>query len=982
MKVLANKKALCTTDPNSFTDIQAVGSDDIYNRFESVFSVIQRNIDKKYWSFLSQPIYSDTNECITWYTEEWHETPQNFCELDNDARAKYEFIKNETITQYKTAIERAEINEKKILNDALVYIFDEFLFCFDNKVVVVAWGMRPRQDTFTPSGLLTYIGAKRKCNITFESGELGSFANKYQAKTLREEGHHLTDSDCPKVIAHDGYKFKRWTPNPIGCIVNQELYFVAEYEEIPQVCHVQFRCDEHCQLSGCCEFDVPANSRLNTGQIPIVTPADGYEFIRWDFDTDSIINANVVFTAVTKPRDRDCNILFDAGENGTISGKNSIIVSEGQRLNSTDIPKVKAKRGYKFTGWDKDPINCLVNKDTVFTAQYKEKWWKRIWNKKWLRWLLLALLILLLILLISTLFRKCKGSGTIVPRPIDIVNPETGKLPEYTVTPPLIGDDGKTPLPIIENDNAPDVIANRLNLYFEDDQADLNKFAKEFKEAYPSDEYKIIGCDDNVKWIQIQIPENDRNKVRNEINSKIPNQPFFIVDESLFEIKGTHIPSSSNPGWHLDAINADAGWEITKGSSSVVVAIIDDGCDVSHPMLKGKITKAYNVFTRNDKLNQGSGHGTATASVAAGNGSQRNKGLAGIATNCKIMPIQVFDHNMCSFSSLVNGIMYAIHQGANVVNISITSSFPGLEVLPPGAQSAIAQDRFKAEERVWQRVFNVANKKNTILVFAAGNDNILACIPPEHRSSSIVTVAAVDKNFHRTGFTNYSIGHSISAPGVDIYAAANGGKYQYNEGTSFSAPMVSGAIALMKSLNSNLTVDNVIAILQKTGKPVGGGICPVIQLDKALEMVRSGEIPERQTPVLDPETGCVVFMDDDEIPDGVGDAVVFEDRDGNTIGVGTDDDAIFGTPDDNSEGIGSGSGDRNGAGSENGNGNNNGSGSGKGNDIGKNNQPGVVKPNQKKDDQGTDYDYIRRLIKQYKEKIKELEGQLPENQKK
>lgn len=76
--------------------------------------------------------------------------------------------------------------------------------------------------------------------------------------------------------------------------------------------------------------------------------------------------------------------------------------------------------------------------------------------------------------------------------------------------------------------------------------------------------------------------------------------------------------SATDAGWHLKAINLQHGWTITMGGSDIKVGIVDDGIEASHPMFRGRIAEAYNVFTQNNQLSGGEGHGTRVASLACG----------------------------------------------------------------------------------------------------------------------------------------------------------------------------------------------------------------------------------------------------------------------------------------------------------------------------------------------------------------------------
>ena len=144
-------------------------------------------------------------------------------------------------------------------------------------------------------------------------------------------------------------------------------------------------------------------------------------------------------------------------------------------------------------------------------------------------------------------------------------------------------------------------------------------------------------------------------------------------------------------------------------------------------------------------------------------------------------------------------------------------------------------------EKLWTRVCTLAASKNCILVFAAGNDNILSSVPPENRNQSAIVVSAVDKNLYPTDFTNYGPCSDISAPGKSIYSAYPRGSFKSFDGTSMAAPIVTGTIALMKSLKKDLTTIQARNCLYSTGSDVYGWIPPMVLVDKALQGVKAGK---------------------------------------------------------------------------------------------------------------------------------------------
>ena len=463
--------------------------------------------------------------------------------------------------------------------------------------------------------------------------------------------------------------------------------------------------------------------------------------------------------------------------------------------------------------------------------------------------------------------------------------------------------------------------------------------------------------------IQILIPENMRDAIREGLNAQLPNYEFFIVDESIFTIVGDISTDTANIGWHLDAIDVEEGWEITKGSPNITVAVVDDGIDATHDILKGRIVSPYNVFTQDNRLSVGQGHGTHVAGLAVGSDKMFDKGVSGVAPKCKLMPIQVFDNGMCTFSSVTSGIMYAIHNGANVVNVSIGPNFRGLDILPLPDQDYIAKTQFKNEERVWKRIINVANEHNVIIVFAVGNDNILANIPPENRTNFTVNVAAVDSQIKGTDFTNYGRGSNISAPGKGIYSSIPVNEYAVFDGTSMAAPIVAGTVALMKSLNQDISVTEVLHILQATGERVSDYMPPMIQVDDALIALKTGVIPElpdtngnANNEIANPNVGDGGSSGNNP-NDGVTPINENPGETGGNVGGNTPGDTGKKTPGQDVQNPG-----------------NKPSPTDPGNDNGKTTPP----PSEDEND-GTDYDAIRKLIESYKRKISELEKLLLEN---
>ena len=792
MAIVKGKEQLCSCEKKYFKSTQGFGGHTLFDRYNDIENVVNDLIDEKYRHFLAQPeVDGDT---IMWFSKPYKETPQRLSELLEKEHAKYEQIKNETITQYKSTISTLKLqgksSEAECLENAIKFINDEFLYCYDSKIVLGIWGMQLKENVREPLGIaMKNLFVKKK-------------------KTETEKPLH----------------------------------------------------------------DTPAQPDPEEPEVPLINP----------------------FT-----------IRFNSSEGGSLNGNSELFKHADEIITENEVPKIAPYAGFEFTGWDKNPKDYNVTGDSVFTAQYKPivsplPWYKRLWN--WLRslffgrgclkWLLWLLILLLLLLLFWWLFRSCESGSSHAPIPSPIADkPWIGDDPRagdggiynpgapYTPvpTPPSYGDvlpPNQGDLPplddpeIIRNPGMPAIIGNRLNILMENEDKSIMDLAKDFKIKYPDSKYEVVYYDDVVKRMQIEMPSEERLKLKQEIPEKLaPEYELFVFDEALFE--GNYNPndpaySDSEKSWYLKAIKAPQAWDITLGSPKLTVAIVDNGFNLRHPELKSKVVMPYNVWLHSKEIfPQKIDHGTHVAGTAlaiADNGL----GICGIASGCAFMPIQVGDKNgFMTTTSVLDGILYALYQGADVVNVSLGSQFKDLDQYSEEYQSELLNNHFKEEERLWNEIMKIADKHNSTIVVAAGNDNILAGIDALQRPKNFVTVSAVNKknqSYTKANFSNYGPYSTISAPGVDIYSTIGNGDYATMDGTSMAAPIVTGGIALMKSLNGKLTTEQIICILQGTGLETTGNIGKFTQLDKALQKVKSGEFTDCDNQPKTPSTGDVQVL--------------------------------------------------------------------------------------------------------------------------
>lgn len=233
-----------------------------------------------------------------------------------------------------------------------------------------------------------------------------------------------------------------------------------------------------------------------------------------------------------------------------------------------------------------------------------------------------------------------------------------------------------------------------------------------------------------------------------------------------------------------------------KRSSAVIVAVLDTGTEATHPALSGHLTAGFNAITpttppddlADGSQNQARGHGTMVAGV-----------IAQLAPEAKIMPVRVLnaDGNGTVFD-VVRGLRWAVAHGASVVNLSLGTT---------------------TSSRTLQSAIQDARKAGVVIVASAGNAGKEQKDYPAAYSDAIA-VAAVDGSDQKSSFSNYGGHVSLAAPGNGIRSTYIGGTFATWSGTSFAAPFVSGAAALVRAANPNLQADKVTDALLKSARVV------------------------------------------------------------------------------------------------------------------------------------------------------------------
>ncbi len=294
--------------------------------------------------------------------------------------------------------------------------------------------------------------------------------------------------------------------------------------------------------------------------------------------------------------------------------------------------------------------------------------------------------------------------------------------------------------------------------------------------------------------------------------------------------------------WHYPQINLPQAWDITTGSSDVVVAVVDTGVLMNHPDLKEQLTSTgYDFIKDNSMSNDGGGidadpddpgdsatagsssfHGTHCAGTIAAS-TNNGIGVAGVSWDAKIMPVRVLGVGGGTTYDVLQGVRYAAglendsgiklseDQRADIISMSLGGG---------GYTSTEAS------------VYAAVRDQGIIVIAAAGNESTAT---PSYPASydGVVSVSAVNINGTLASYSNYGNYVDVAAPGGDagdydgdgysdrVWSTCgddSSGSIQYNytayNGTSMATPHVAGVVALMKALAPDMTPGEFDALLQ------------------------------------------------------------------------------------------------------------------------------------------------------------------------
>ena len=327
-------------------------------------------------------------------------------------------------------------------------------------------------------------------------------------------------------------------------------------------------------------------------------------------------------------------------------------------------------------------------------------------------------------------------------------------------------------------------------------------------QPHPLSYFRIATVDDGIDVSEMCKQVANYVGVEFACVNRIP-EPTYTPNDALF-----------NQQWAHEKINTEGAWDVSTGSLDVVISIIDTGCRTSHQDIEPNVwTNADDPVNGIDDDNNGFvddffgwdfarnnssivdvfGHGTQVSGIASG-AIDNGVGIAGIG-NARIMTAKWW-HNSGSDSTVAESVFYSIDNGAQVMNLSL-----GCQCVLPMTEIAV----------------DFAHANNVIVVASSGN---AGSGQPGYPAAydSVISVGAIDINDQRAGFSNFGSHLDVMAPSPGILSPSPSGDSAYDSGfggTSAAAPHVGGLVALMLSINPNLTPEEVRQLLQENADDFG-----------------------------------------------------------------------------------------------------------------------------------------------------------------
>jgi membrane-anchored mycosin MYCP len=266
--------------------------------------------------------------------------------------------------------------------------------------------------------------------------------------------------------------------------------------------------------------------------------------------------------------------------------------------------------------------------------------------------------------------------------------------------------------------------------------------------------------------------------------------------------------------WAQKSLAFERAWPFSTGAG-VLVAVIDSGVDYDHPQLvkHGKVLDGFDFIRNKPRADFDCvSHGTAVASIIAAD-SAPGIGFHGVAPGARILPVRVTDNELGDDRAgtsvdpkvFAKAIRYAADQGAKIINLSVV-----MYADVPAVRAAVAY----------------AESKDVLVIAAVGNahqDNATDPTPYPAAYPGVLGIGAITIDGSRLAASQIGNYVDLVAPGGGVLAATREHGHIFWDGTSFAAPFVSGAAALVRAASPTLSASGVARRLLATASPARGG---------------------------------------------------------------------------------------------------------------------------------------------------------------
>lgn len=305
----------------------------------------------------------------------------------------------------------------------------------------------------------------------------------------------------------------------------------------------------------------------------------------------------------------------------------------------------------------------------------------------------------------------------------------------------------------------------------------------------------------------------EKLKALPEVKEVYPDKLVMNATEAVNSYSSN---SDANTQWGIANAAASTAWRAGLTGAGSTVAIVDTGSKWNFD-LAGQEVQGYDFVSGAYLSNDGDGRDSNPADVAANTGNHgqfvsgvisaksNNAGITGVAPDSKFFHARALGTNTGGYQSDI----------ADAITYSAGGKVAGAPVRTPASVINLSLGWTESCPAYIQKAISYAVSRNVPVVTAAGNFAIDANRFTPANCNGTISVGAIGSNNSLASFSNWGSGVDLVAPGVSIASTTNN-SIGYKSGTSFAAPHVAGAIALMKEANPNLTEAEVRTILLNT----------------------------------------------------------------------------------------------------------------------------------------------------------------------